>query len=95
MRQYRLRSQVLTPVTTGKVRLDDSELGDFPAHQPKQASRLPPNAGRVLGLQETLDGGSLRVFPDRRWLNPLDTISEQNSLKVKDLSFRNIERLTG
>jgi hypothetical protein len=59
------------------VRLDDSELGDFPAHQPKRASRPPPNAGRVLGLQETLDGGSLRVFPDRRWLNPLDTISEQ------------------
>jgi hypothetical protein len=54
-----------------------------------RAARTAYKMSRVVGLQETLDGGSLRVFADRRWLNPLDTISEQNSLKVKDLSFRN------
>ena len=54
-----------------------------------RAAKTAYKMSRVVGLQETLDGGSLRVFPDRRWLNPLDTISEQNSLKVKDLSFRN------
>ena len=54
-----------------------------------RAAKTAYKMSRVVGLQETLDGGSLRVFADRHWLNPLDTISEQNSLKVKDLSFRN------
>ena len=44
---------------------------------------------RVVGFQEALGGASLRIYPDRRWLNPIDNIAPPNPATVTDLGWKN------
>ena len=34
---------------------------------------------RVIGFEEALKGNSLRVYPDRRWVNPIDNITRRDA----------------
>jgi hypothetical protein len=44
---------------------------------------------RVIGFSEEEEGKSLRVWPDRRWLNPINNAAEPGPKKSRDLAFRN------
>ncbi len=45
---------------------------------------------RVVGFYETLDGGSLKVYADRHWINPLDNVTPPGPLTAKDLTWKNL-----
>ena len=44
---------------------------------------------RVIGFEEVLNGNSLRIYPDRRWLNPMDNATPSTPSTAIDLSFVN------
>ena len=44
---------------------------------------------RVIGLSEEVDGESFLIWPDRRWVNPVNNAAEPGPEKSTDLSFRN------
>ena len=44
---------------------------------------------RVIGFTDEEYGVSLKVWPDRRWLNPVNNAAEPGPEKSRDLSFRN------
>ena len=44
---------------------------------------------RVIGFSEEVRGESLRVWPDRQWLNPVNNAAEPGPEKSRDLVFRN------
>jgi hypothetical protein len=54
-----------------------------------QAAKTAYKMSRVIGFQTGLDGGSLRMYPDRRWLNPMDNIGPASTLDMHDLEFYN------
>ena len=43
---------------------------------------------RVIGLQDTIAGQSLRIYPDRHWLNPLDNISAGHGAPERNLAWQ-------
>lgn len=45
---------------------------------------------RVVGFEEVLNQGSLKVYPDRCWINPLDNVTPPSSRKDLDLSWKNV-----
>ena len=45
---------------------------------------------RVIGFQETINGRSFKVFPDRRWVNPLADGTPKNPGGVLDLNWKNV-----
>jgi len=53
-----------------------------------EAARTGYAMSRVIGLQESVGGHSLRAFPDRHWLNPLDNISAGQGAPVRDLAWQ-------
>ena len=44
---------------------------------------------RVIGFSEEIGGESLRVWPDRQWLNPVNNAAEPGPEKSRDLAFLN------
>jgi len=44
---------------------------------------------RVVGFEETANGGSLRVYADRRWVNPIDNVTPPGPRTERDLSWKN------
>src|SRR6202035_2855600 len=42
---------------------------------------------RVIGLQGGADGADYRVYPDRRWLNPINNMHSRWPNAATDLSF--------
>jgi len=44
---------------------------------------------RVVGFEETANGGSLRVYADRRWVNPIDNVTPTGPGSERDLSWMN------
>ena len=54
------------------------------------AARTAYKMSRVIGFQEVLNGGSLRVYPDRRWVNPMDNVTPPNPRTQLNLSWENV-----
>ncbi len=55
-----------------------------------RAAKTAYKTSRVIGFQEELNGGSLRVYPDRRWINPMDNMTPPGPRNTMDLSWKNI-----
>ena len=55
-----------------------------------RAAKTAYKMSRVIGFQEELNGGSLRVYPDRRWTNPLDNVTPLGPHNTLDLSWKNV-----
>ena len=47
---------------------------------------------RVLGFDEVVSGRSFRMYPDRRWLNPMADATAENPSGKLDLSWRRVDR---
>jgi hypothetical protein len=54
-----------------------------------ESARTAYKTSRVIGFQDVLGGSSLRVYPDRHWLNPKDTAAPQGPATATDLTFVN------
>ncbi|MFO1058252.1 MAG: DUF1254 domain-containing protein [Dongiaceae bacterium] len=55
-----------------------------------RAARTAYRMSRVIGFQDSLNGGSLRLYPDRRWINPLDNITPPGPRTSLNLSWENV-----
>lgn len=55
-----------------------------------RAAKTAYKTSRVIGFQEELNGGSLRAYPDRRWVNPMDNVTPPGPRSTMDLSWNNI-----
>jgi len=53
-----------------------------------QAARTAYKISRVIGLQDAVNGRSFRVYPDRRWLNPIADGTPQNPGGPFDLEWK-------
>jgi hypothetical protein len=54
-----------------------------------QAARTGYKMSRVVGFEEQANGGSLRVYADRRWINPIDNVTPPGPGSARDLSWTN------
>jgi len=54
------------------------------------AAKTAYKMSRVIGFQDTLNGGSLYMYPDRRWINPLDNVTPPSPRTTMDLSWMNV-----
>ena len=54
-----------------------------------RAAKTAYKMSRVIGFQESNAAGSLKIHPDRQWINPLDNIAPPGPLKSLDLSWKN------
>lgn len=52
------------------------------------AAEVGYKMSRVIGFSDEVDGKSLKVWPDRRWLNPINNAAEPGPEKSRDLEFR-------
>jgi hypothetical protein len=55
-----------------------------------KAARAGYKMSRVIGFEESSKDGSLRVYPDRRWVNPIDNITPKDSNNTTDLAWNNV-----
>jgi hypothetical protein len=53
-----------------------------------RAARTAYKMSRVIGFQESVSGRSFRVYPDRRWLNPMADATPANPAGPFDLGWR-------
>jgi hypothetical protein len=53
------------------------------------AAEVGYKMSRVIGFSDVVDGQSLKVWPDRQWLNPVNNAAEPGPEKSRDLAFRN------
>jgi hypothetical protein len=54
------------------------------------AARTGYTMSRVVGFEEALRGCSLRIYTDRRWVNPMDNLTPKDASKTLDLSWINV-----
>jgi hypothetical protein len=54
-----------------------------------RAAKTAYKMSRVIGFEEVLNGSSLRIYPDRRWLNPKDNVTPPTPDTATDLAFMN------
>lgn len=54
-----------------------------------QGARTAYKMSRVIGFEDKPGGSSLRIYPDRRWLNPMDNATPQSPATATDLAFVN------
>jgi len=54
------------------------------------AAKTAYKMSRVIGFQEDLNSGSLRMYPDRRWINPLDNVTPPSPRTSLNLSWENV-----
>jgi hypothetical protein len=54
------------------------------------AAKTAYKMSRVIGFQETVNGRSFRVYPDRRWINPMADAAPGHPSGALDLSGRRI-----
>jgi hypothetical protein len=54
-----------------------------------RAAKTAYKMSRVIGFEEELNGSSLRIYSDRRWLNPMDNATPPNRRTALDLAFMN------
>ena len=55
-----------------------------------RAAKTAYRTSRVIGREESVGGRSLRVYPDRRWLNPLADGTPSNPSGALDLAWTNV-----
>jgi hypothetical protein len=55
-----------------------------------RAAKTGYKMSRVIGFQEALDGGSLKIYPDRRWINPVDNLTPASPRTSRDLTWKNL-----
>jgi Protein of unknown function (DUF1214) len=55
-----------------------------------KAAKTGYKMSRVIGFEDTHDGASLRVYPDRHWLNPIDNVGPHDAGNTNDLAFLNV-----
>jgi hypothetical protein len=55
-----------------------------------RAAKTAYKMSRVIGFEEVLNGGSLRLYSDRRWLNPMDNVTPPSPRTALDLSWKNV-----
>jgi hypothetical protein len=56
-----------------------------------RAAKTGYKTSRVIGFEEVLNGGSLKMYPDRRcWVNPMDNVTPPSPRTTMDLSFKNV-----
>ena len=55
-----------------------------------QAAKTAYKMSRVIGFQEVLKDSSLKIYADRRWINPLDNITPPSPSTTLDLSWTNV-----
>jgi hypothetical protein len=53
-----------------------------------RAARTAYRMSRVVGFQETVGGRSLRMYPDRRWVNPMADATREKPAGPFDLAWR-------
>ena len=53
------------------------------------AAKTGYKMSRVIGFSDQLSGSSLRIYPDRQWLNPMDNASPHTPANSVDLTFLN------
>ena len=72
-----IRDQPFTPDDHTRIILD-------------RAAKTAYKMSRIIGFQDELNGGTIRVYPDRRWTNPMDNITPAGPQNRMDLSWNNI-----
>jgi hypothetical protein len=55
-----------------------------------QAARTASKMSRVIGFEEVIAGRSLRIYPDRRWINPMADATPENLGGPFDLGWRRV-----
>jgi hypothetical protein len=55
-----------------------------------RAAKTAYKMSRVVGFEEVVSGRSFRIYPDRRWINPLADLTPSNPTPSLDLSWKNI-----
>ena len=55
-----------------------------------RAAKTAYKMSRVIGFQDSLNGGTIRVYPDRRWTNPMDNMTPRNPRNTINLSWENL-----
>ena len=55
-----------------------------------RAARTGYSMSRVQGFADTLNGGSLRMYPDRQWVNPLDNVTPSGPRTALNLAWQNV-----
>jgi hypothetical protein len=55
-----------------------------------RAAKTGYEMSRVVGFEDTLNGGSLKMYADRHWVNPLDNVTPPSPRTTMDLSFMNV-----
>ena len=54
------------------------------------AAKTAYKMSRVIGFYDELNGGTIRVYPDRRWTNPMDNMTPQGPNNIMDFSWKNV-----
>ena len=55
-----------------------------------RAAKTAYKMSRVIGFQDALKGGTIRVYPDRLWTNPMDNVTPPGPQNIMDLSWENL-----
>jgi hypothetical protein len=55
-----------------------------------RAAKTAYKMSRVVGFEEAFHGNSLRMYADRRWVNPLDNVTPPGPNTKLDLSWKNV-----
>ncbi len=55
-----------------------------------RAAKTAYKTSRVIGFEEVLSGRSLRMYSDRRWINPIDNVTPPGPRTTLDLFWKNV-----
>jgi hypothetical protein len=55
-----------------------------------RAAKTGYKTSRVVAFEENLGGRSLRIYPDRRWINPMADVTPDNPKPSMDLAWKNL-----
>ncbi len=56
----------------------------------ERAAKTGYKTSRVVAFEENLGGRSLRIYPDRRWINPMADVTPDNPKPSMDLAWKNL-----
>ena len=73
-------------IAKGKPFEPDAKTRQILDHAAKTAYTM----SRVIGFEETVAGRSLRIYPDRRWINPMADATPENLGGPFDLGWRRV-----
>jgi hypothetical protein len=73
-------------IAKGRPFAPDAKTRAILDHAAKTASKM----SRVIGFEEEVAGRSLRIYPDRRWINPMADATPENLAGPFDLGWRRV-----